>query len=132
MFYFRNSKFFEAYSISPKVHEGTTKKAYLNIQKTREAMEDTAKGYFKNLYLGYQEEPQLDFEEKNEGAYAGIIVNVRHSTGLKKYYMKTNLGAGMKESSLWEKPELRELYTYKLLEVIQVVIIHLPLLPIMF
>ncbi|KAE9547321.1 hypothetical protein FO519_009466 [Halicephalobus sp. NKZ332] len=88
-----------------------------------EAMEQTAITFFSLLYArkepNSEENPTITFDAKQRGSQSGIVVNVKQQQDLTTYYMKTYYNDGTLSASGRFCPDLREIFVYKLLELIK-------------
>lgn len=94
------------------------------VDRTIEFMQRTAKTFFTIMYAikqpNWKDDPIFTFNEKPGGSRSGTVVNVRHQQGTTTYYMKTHHDAGDPSTSGRFYPDLREIFAYKLLELIKV------------
>ncbi|KAI1708135.1 hypothetical protein DdX_12083 [Ditylenchus destructor] len=83
---------------------------------TCKAMQEAVKQYFEKMedFYGYE----LSFTEKTEGTMLGTILTIYgQQQKIKKYFVKVHQGGPKKEAATsWEKPHLREVFLYKVLE----------------
>lgn len=90
------------------------------VDRTENALQKTATRFFSEKFPN----SKIDFEAKRGGTRAGIIASVAHNDKETNYYMKTYHHAGssmsLQSTSKQHLLDLREMFAYRLLEVIGV------------
>lgn len=90
------------------------------VDRTQNALKHAATAFFSDMYPN----SEISFTPKQGGTRAGIVVRVASGDKVTTYYMKTYHHAGssasLQNTSKRYLPDLREMFAYRLLELIGV------------